>query len=272
LSGYLRSTTLAEWLKLQLGNGTWNGQPIVACDALQETHTPQIQNGTDYYTRNPAYYGLGWNVSYESAGKPMYTHSGAFFLGAGTAVRFSPSDQLGITVLTNAVPRGLAEAVTTTFFDLYRYGQPSQDWLAAGSKVFEKLFESIRNSTTDYSSLTPPSSPAAAKPPSAYIGSYSNAYYGQIEISGERGVLYLRLPAKGTRYNLNHWDGDTFTYRYDGDQDIARGVKFSFGSTPQVLIENLALKGNGVFLRLACLKQVATQPRAIACAPQDSSA
>jgi CubicO group peptidase (beta-lactamase class C family) len=51
-----------------------------------------------------------------------------------------------------------------------------------------------------------------------------------------------------------------------------RSVKFSFGSTPQVLIENLALKGNGAFLRLACLKQVATQPRAIACAPQDSSA
>jgi CubicO group peptidase (beta-lactamase class C family) len=41
---------MAEWLRLQLGSGTCNGQSIVAPKALQETHTPQIQTGTSPYT------------------------------------------------------------------------------------------------------------------------------------------------------------------------------------------------------------------------------
>jgi CubicO group peptidase (beta-lactamase class C family) len=241
---------LAQWMRLQLADGEWNGQQIVASDALKETHTPQIEKNVDPETGNASFYGLGWDIERDAANKVILSHSGAFILGAGTTIRLSQSDQLGIIILTNAQPTGLAEAVAATFFDLYHYGNPTEDWLAIASAFFRKLIESVNNASTDYSKLPPPTSPTPAKPLSAYVGTYRNNYYGQIEISEDRGSLWMRLPADGSLYALSHWDGDTFIYRFKGDPGVtARGVRFTLGSKSEVLVENLALEGSGVFVQ-----------------------
>ncbi|MGI9074684.1 MAG: serine hydrolase [Bryobacteraceae bacterium] len=244
---------LAQWLRLQLRGGTFDGEQIVSADALKQTHSPQIVTGPDRVNGGNAYYGLGWDVNYDRHHNVILSHSGAFFLGTGTAVRFSPSEQLGIIVLTNATPTGLAEAVTYTFFDLYQQGKPSRDWLALFSDYFRNLIESENNSDTNpnYAKLTPPASPTPSKPLSAYVGTYCNDYYGKVEISEHRGLLWMRLPAKGTLYTLTHWDADTFLYRFEAEQGIGtRAVKFMFGGTPELRIDNLALEGNGVFIRI----------------------
>lgn len=242
---------LAEWLRLHLAGGRWNGRRIVDADVLKETHSPQIAVRPDPSTGGTEYYGLGWTVNYDRQGKVILGHSGGFLLGTGTAVRLSPSDQLGIAVLTNAQPTGLAEAVTNTFFDLYKYGAPTQDWLSLFSGIFTSLLETWNGGSTDYSKQTPPASPAPGKPLSMYAGTYRNDYYGQVEIGNGRNSLWMRLPGKGDVYNLEHWNGDTFTYRFEAEQGIGfRGVVFSFDGSPRVLIENLALEGNGVFTRL----------------------
>lgn len=242
---------LAQWLRLQLAGGTLNGEQIVSAEALKETHSPQIATGPDHVNGGLSYYGLGWNVNYDREHRVVLSHSGAFFLGTGTAVRLLPSEQLGIAVITNALPTGLAEAITTTFFDLYNDGKPSRDWLALYAELFRSMIESDNNASTNYAKLTPPASPTPSKPLSAYAGTYRNDYYGRVEISEHRGLLWMRLPARGTLYTLTHWDADTFVYRFEAEQGIGtRGVKFTFGATPQVLIENLALEGNGVFNRI----------------------
>lgn len=238
---------LAQWLRLQLAGGRWNGKQVVAETALKETHSPQIQNGTDHFTGKPTYYGLGWDVNYDPKGQLVLGHSGAFFLGTGTAVRLSPSDHLGIAVITNALPTGLAEATANTFFDLYKYGAPRQDWLTIFGDFFKNWIEQSNDECTNYAKLTRPSSPKPGSPFSSYVGTYRNDYYGAIEISEQQGSLWMRLPSAGQIYSLSHWDGDTFTYRFEAEQGIGiRGVKFSPG---KVLIENLALEGNGVFTR-----------------------
>jgi CubicO group peptidase (beta-lactamase class C family) len=241
---------LAQWLRLQLANGTWNGKQMVAAKAVEETHSPQIVTGPDHVNGGSSYYGLGWNVNYDRRGKLILSHSGAFFLGTGTAIRLSPSDQLGIAVLTNALPTGLAEAVTFTFFDLYQHGKATRDWLPLLADYFRSDIETDNNQSTDYSKLTAPPAPAPSKQLAAYVGTYRNDYYGQVEISEHRGSLWMRLPATGALYALTHWDGDTFTYRFEAEQGIGtRGVVFTLTSTPHVLIENLALEGDGVFTR-----------------------
>jgi CubicO group peptidase (beta-lactamase class C family) len=240
---------LAQWVRLQLRNGRVDGQWIVSPKALIETHSPQIQRGVDQ-NGQPSYYGLGWNVDHDPAGNLILSHSGAFFLGTGTTVKLSPSQQLGIVVLTNALPTGLAEATANTFFDLYNYGAPTQDWLKIFSEHFKHDIEEGNDSTTDYSKLPPPSSPAPGRSLSAYVGTYGNSYYGQIEISEHRGSLWMRFPDTGALYTLTHWDGDTFTYRFEAEQAIGtRGVVFTTNGVPRVLIENLALEGNGVFIK-----------------------
>ncbi len=56
---------MAKWLRLQLGNGTFEGEQLVAENALAETHCPQIRTGFNPFDGLPGFYGLGWNVSYD---------------------------------------------------------------------------------------------------------------------------------------------------------------------------------------------------------------
>jgi CubicO group peptidase (beta-lactamase class C family) len=242
---------LAEWLRLQLAGGAWNGQTIVNGNALSETHSRQIQSGVNRDTGKPTYYGLGWDVGYDADGEVVLSHSGAFFLGTGTTVRFSPSKQLGIIVLTNAQPTGLAEATAFTFFDNFN-GQQPRDWLTLFRGAFKGMIEDSNNETTDYSKLTPPSSPAASKPLSTYAGKYCNEYYGRIEVTEQGGSLWMRFPDTGRLYTLTHWDGDKFTYRFEEEQGIGtRGVSFALTGAGTMSVENLALEGSGEFARCA---------------------
>jgi hypothetical protein len=203
-------------------------------------------------TGKPSSYGIGWGVDHDSDGRLIVGHSGAFSLGAGTTVQLSPSDHLGIIVLTNAVPTGLAEAVANQFLDLYHYGKAKQDWLQVVGDVFKNMMETDNGGVPDYSKQTPPASSTAAKPLSTYVGIYRNDYYGQVEVNEDHGMLWMRLPADGSLFTLMHWEGDTFVYRYKEESGATtRGVKFTLGAAPKVLLENLASEGDAVFTKLA---------------------
>jgi hypothetical protein len=52
-------------------------------------HSPQIATGPDHINGGTSYYGLGWNVNYDRQHKLILSHSGAFFLGTGTAIAMS---------------------------------------------------------------------------------------------------------------------------------------------------------------------------------------
>ena len=101
---------VAKWVRLQLANGKFDGKQVVNEKALAETHHPEMLTGFNPFTGMPTFYGLGWNVSYDEQGRLRLNHSGGFGLGAATYVNLIPAEQLGIVVLTNAYPMGLAEA------------------------------------------------------------------------------------------------------------------------------------------------------------------
>src|SRR5262249_13978894 len=71
---------LANWLRLQLGNGKFQGKQLVCAKALAETHRPQIVSRApqDPATDRAGFYGLGWNVNYDDAGQVRLSHSGGF--------------------------------------------------------------------------------------------------------------------------------------------------------------------------------------------------
>ena len=125
-----------QWMRLELGNGKLNGKQLVAENALSETQHPQILTGFSP-TGLPSFY--GWlNVSYDVRGRLRLNHSGAFALGAATHVNLVPGEQLGIVVLTNAYPIGLAEGLGFMFMDTALYGKPTRDWLALFKKIFSE--------------------------------------------------------------------------------------------------------------------------------------
>src|SRR5438094_5884537 len=159
---------VAKWMRLQLANGKFDGKQIVDKKALLETRHPHMLTGFSPFTGLPSFYGLGWNVSYDEQGRLRLNHSGAFALGAATHVNLAPSEQLGVVVLTNAYPIGVAEALGTMFSATALNGKPTQDWFAVYKQAFSNPAAVGTVLGFDYSK--PSGSPAPALKNSAYLG------------------------------------------------------------------------------------------------------
>lgn len=246
---------LAQWLRLQLGNGTLNGQSIIAATALRETHIPQIvstppQNPTA--TDRASFYGLGWGVSYTDEGLVRLSHSGAFNLGVGTTVYLLPAESLGIIVVTNAHPIGVPESIALSFLDLVQYGKSKQDYLSLYQPYFATVIDKPTYGTSvDYSK--PPAKRFPAMPASAYVGAYRNDYFGEIAIADRAGKLFLLQGPKKQAFPLQHYDRDGFTYQPEGENAFGlSGVTFTIGANGKamnVTIENLDIEQQGTFQR-----------------------
>lgn len=221
---------MSRWLRLQLAGGTLDGKRIVPADTLARTHVPQIVSQPPAGpTARTGFYGLGWNVSYDDAGRLRLSHSGAFDLGANTNVTMLPLERLGIVVLTNGAPVGLADAVALDFFDFAEHGKATADWLGLAGALYEQMEEAGR-SATDYSD--PPASAQPAKDSAAYTGTYDNPYYGKATVTADdKGALTLALGPKPLRFPLAHYDGDTFSFETTGENSAGRtGVTFADGT------------------------------------------
>jgi CubicO group peptidase (beta-lactamase class C family) len=243
---------LAKWIRLQLAHGQFDGKQIVDAKALEETHHPHMLTGYNPFTGLPSFYGLGWNVSYDQEGRLRLNHSGAFALGAATHVNLVPNEQLGIVVLTNAFPLGLAEGLGVTFVDIALYGTPTQDWFA----VFKKLFSdpAAIGVVTGFDYSKPAVSPAPALKNNAYTGTYTNNFFGDISIVEKDGVFSIVQGLQNKTFPMKHYDRDTFTYEMEGENAAgASGVTFTIGAdgtATQVLVENLNVRGEGTFKRV----------------------
>jgi hypothetical protein len=193
---------------LQLAGGMLDGRQIVAGDALATTHTPQILIGPSMGPDTPGqFYGLGWILDVNHLGYLRWIHSGAFTNGAATTVQLLPNEQLGVVVLTNGSPIGVAEGVADNIIDAAVKGAPTQDWVKHWGDIFTAMYF-----TPDPSLAAPPANPTPAQPDDAYVGSYTNDFYGTFEVTdGPGGLAMIQGPAK-LRFPLTHFDGNTFIY------------------------------------------------------------
>nr|WP_306329481.1 serine hydrolase [Streptomyces venezuelae] len=238
---------MARWLRLQLANGELDGKRIVAEDALVLTHHPEsVSNPAPAPAARTGFYGLGWNVSYDDEGRLRLSHTGAFAEGAHTNVTMLPGEQLGIVVLTNGAPVGVADTVALDFFDTAQDGKPSRDWLPIVDALYAQEADADRSST-DYAK--PPADAEPAKASDAYTGTFTSDYYGRAQVVEENGGLVLRLGPEPQTYKLTHYDGDTFSFPTRGENAVGlTGVTFSPDGR-SLRVEYLDQEGLGTFTR-----------------------
>jgi CubicO group peptidase (beta-lactamase class C family) len=242
---------MAQWLRMVLAEGTYDGQQLVDPDALAAITTPQALSGPPATPDSRSgFYGLGMNVGNDWTGRVRLSHSGAFAMGAATAFTLLPSEDLGIVVLTNGAPMGLPESVAATFMDLVEVGQPERDWLAA----FAPRFAQMEANPSELAGEEPPELPAPARADEAYLGTYLNDYYGAMEIVvGDDGGLAIALGPVPQVHPLEHWDGDVFAYEPTGEMTVGiSAVIFTVGSdgrATSVVVENLDADDLGTFTR-----------------------
>jgi CubicO group peptidase (beta-lactamase class C family) len=246
---------MAQWLRLQLGNGKFNGKQLIAAEALAETHRPQM---VSHLPENPAtdrasFYGLGWNVGDDEGGRVRWNHSGGFDLGAATQIALLPAEELGIVVLTNAAPIGVPEGISASFFDLVLDGKVQRDWLGGYKQLFAAFFKEYDGRGADYSQ--PPAQKTPPLPADAYVGSYHNDLFGDLQVVAKEGGLVLHAGPDQTPFPLQHYDRDVFLYQPVGEfAGGLIGVAFQVGpdqKAASVVIENLDIysRGQGTFTR-----------------------
>jgi CubicO group peptidase (beta-lactamase class C family) len=244
---------LAQWLRLQLAGGKRDDKQIVGSAALAQTHQPAIARGAAQNVANntlPPFYGLGWNVDVDAKGLLHLGHSGAFNLGVGTNVHLVPAERLGIVVLTNGYPVGLAEAVSKSFLDLVFDGKVERDWVDAYGQLFADVMK------PDYGDIinaaVPLSQPSPVLSFASYLGGYDNDLYGELEIAEENDSLVMKLGPNKETFPLQHIDRDTFTYQPTGENAFGpSAVTFTVEANRAsgITIENLNLRNQGTFLR-----------------------
>lgn len=240
---------MANYLRLQLRGGRFDGRTVISPSALAETHRPQVvsQPGNP-----PGYYGLGWNVSTDAAGRARLNHSGAFSSGASTVITFYPNEDIGIVVLCNGFPIGFPEAMATGFFQLLFEGGIAGDPVGQYEQAFDHFWKEIEAHYPAYP--PPPVPPAPARPLAFYLGTYANELYGAVEVVPAGRGLAIRLGPRRVTYPLSHYSGDLFLFHPVGENAYApSGAHFGFarkGPARWVTVDYYNPEGKGTLGRV----------------------
>lgn len=205
---------LAQWVRLQLGKGTFKQKKILSSEVINELHTPQIVHQSplmllDHPGSNFVCYGLGWFLA-DYGGQKVIDHNGAM-PGMEALVAMLPEKQLGIVALANGFQSrwpliALKQKVFDSFLEL-----PERDW----SEEFLQMKRQQEKQVKEWMNLerkdrisqqiinTRPS-----LDPAGYVGEYEDTFYGRAFINKEGSKLTFRF---GSKYaDLEHWHYDTF--------------------------------------------------------------
>ena len=246
---------LARWMRLQLGQGSFEGQQLIPAAALAPVHLPQAVSNVpqDPATQRAGFYGLGFNVSYTDFGAVQWSHSGAFASGAATAFYLLPGSGFGVLALTNGMPVGAPEALCLSVLDLATTGDVSRDWLALVGQLMTAMATPDYGTEADWD--TPPADATPAAPEEAYLGTYHNEYYGDAEIAHGADGLVLRIGPRPLEFPLTPYDRDTFSWQPEGENAAGRsGLSFLIGADGKAHSfrdDYLAVDQAGVLVRSA---------------------
>lgn len=220
-AGSIHSSALemAQWVRLQLNEGSHGGQKLVSAEAAREMHRPQTIMRLSPWPDSPGpvnrlmvpgtnfmMYGLGWFLQ-DYRGRKVVGHGGSID-GMRAQVALVPEERLGFVILTNldGGRHTLPEALLFSVLDHY-LGGPPRDWstemLAGENRVQEGRRQAEARAVASRVEGTRPSLTL-----DRYVGTYADSLYGELRVEFEGGGLVVRSPAMVG--DLRHWHFDTF--------------------------------------------------------------
>lgn len=242
---------MAQWLRFQLGDGTYGGEELVAGDVLHETHRPQMvianrPGGTsgsaaDSLTHFNTY-GLGWFV--EDYRGHLHVNHGGNTDGMTTAQGMLPDQRFGVVVLSNMNQAALPGLLTRYLFDR-QLGLPVRDWsgeaLAARrdrqrdreARTAEEPAESGGDEVPDRRDDTD-GTPGDLD---SYAGTYADSLYGEAVVSIVDGGLTLERGSWSGP--LHHVDGTHFTWMIM-PENLLSGMAIEFDVGPDRAVRALS--------------------------------
>jgi hypothetical protein len=223
---------MGNWLRFQLGAGTFAGKRLVSPEALLETHTPQFALRLDGGTRasnpetNLMSYGMGWLI-HDYRGRLLVSHAG-FIDGFRAQITLVPKEKLGFVLLYNLQELRMNLALSNSLVDLL-LGFPKKDWNAYIGDLAKKETEEAKVRIKERLEKRHPRAPASHEP-EAYTGAFEHPAYGRARITFENVKLVRRLMLRWSTFEwpLEHFHFDTFVAR---DDNVGNPfVTFIFGA------------------------------------------
>jgi CubicO group peptidase (beta-lactamase class C family) len=243
-------TEMAQWLRLQLAEGSYKGARLISSGSIKEMQEPQSIIPADPQlalfmpSAHFRSYGLGWMLQ-DYKGKKIVQHGGAID-GMIAMVGMIPEEKLGVVILSNLSGQLLPTALMFRIFDQY-LGAPAKDWsgemlkgiksLEEQGKAAEKKMEESRVKGTQ---------PSLAL--EKYAGTYKDEAFGDAKVSLENGKLVMRTPSLVA--DLEHWHYDTFrsTFR---DNGIGGKTMTTFTLNSQAKADALSIPEMGLTFKRA---------------------
>jgi CubicO group peptidase (beta-lactamase class C family) len=201
---------LGQWLRFQLGDGTFDGKRLVPAKHFHETHAPQmVVKLTDavkasYPDSIQLSYAMGW-FARDYHGQLVLSHGGSL-PGFRTQTVLVPKAKLGVVVVTNRNPTYLTEAVSMAVVDRY-LDRPEKDW----NDYFVKLDKKQAADRSKKEAGIKAKRIADTKPSRElknFAGVYEHPAYGKAVIHADKDALSVEWST--FKIPLQHWHHDTF--------------------------------------------------------------
>lgn len=230
---------MAQWVRLQLDRGVWNGNRLFSEAAARELWTPQVivpleptpavivDTAANFWG-----YALGFNVR-DYRGHRIIAHEG-WLEGAISLTYLIPEKNVGFIVMMNSEEAEARYAIAYRLLDHY-LGLPRRDWIAPFVKVRDERLADARrvlekrtsgeaagnsnSSSAKWASATTPSQASSQSGPSlplaSYAGTYLDTWYGTVTISAQADSLAISFDhTPGMSGALEHVRYDTFRTRF----------------------------------------------------------
>src|SRR5262249_27762572 len=152
------------WVRLQLDDGSFQGERIVSRENLAVTRTPKVA------INDKMSYALGWIVALTRNGNVVWHNGGTY--GFGAFVGLQPDRHIGVVILTNEGNVGFPDALGLWIFDRLLDNAPV-DHVA---KTLEKAKKDFSNADKMFAK------PVNARPSSPLAplgGAFANASFGK---------------------------------------------------------------------------------------------
>jgi CubicO group peptidase (beta-lactamase class C family) len=208
---------MANWLRLQLGRGKFEGRQLFSERQSWAMWQPNImipisEAGAKFNpTRHFNAYGMGWFLS-DYQGRKVVLHGGGLD-GMISETAMMPEENLGLVVLTNS-ESPVNSIMQNKIFDVMLGVAPKRDW----SAEYLARTEKGKQAAAEEDKKTVAARVLSTKPSLAlenYAANYAAPLYGDATVTRESGHLVLRfVQSPNFVADLEHWHYDTFQIKW----------------------------------------------------------
>ena len=182
---------LANWLKVQIGNGKLNGKQIFPKAIIEENRSMLVEGAT----RNPIFdgkgYGMGWQTgTYQ--GETTVWHFGGF-PGFLTHISYMPEKEIGVAVMVNEGIAGnrLKDLYAAFAYDYLLGKIESEEDFLEQSKELKGQLEQVKARIAKHDADLAKRTWQLSLPFKDYRGTFQNERFGKIEVKMKGKELFM---------------------------------------------------------------------------------